>query len=165
MTWQWYGWLILKATHLVLGFILFGVIYYLGFFTSRVVRELDAEERARIVPKVLPAYMHWLKWEAWWTVASGAALWSWKVWILGSFPDPTAVRTWALALGATITISIALSITWVVCPMQDRIAALSQTRQFGEDWHSLVFRSRFFVRLFSWLGIAVVVLMVFAAGA
>ena len=161
VTWQGAGWIALKAAHLSLGMILFGVIYYLGFFTSRAMRHLEPRDRALLIPRVLPAYFRWLRWEALWTIVSGVVLLIWKVAVLGLMPRPGAPGIWLLGIGMALTVYVGYSIAFVICPLQDRICALALEGPEGSpELDALTMRSRNYCQAGSWLGLAVVVFMV-----
>ncbi|MEM7182603.1 MAG: hypothetical protein AAF518_16940 [Spirochaetota bacterium] len=152
----------MRCTHLVLGFILFGVIYYLGMFTNRVIRGMDKKMRKEIVPKILPGYFHWLKWEAVWTVLSGFALLFWKFAVLRQPFILLSRYTFCLSIGVCITLFITVSIWFVILPLQDRILELTEEGRWTEELDEIVWRSRKFSHLSSTLGILVVIMMVAA---
>ena len=156
------GWFILRCTHFILGFILFGVIYYLGMFTNRVIRSMDKEMRVQIVPKILPAYFHWLKWEAVWTVISGFALLFWKFIVLRQPFILFSKYTYCILLGMSLTLFITACIWLVILPLQNRILILTQKGEWTEELEQIVWRSRKFSHLSSYLGITIIITMVAA---
>lgn len=154
------GWYVLRCIHFSLGFILFAVIYYLGMFTSSAIRQMDKNQRQQIVPKILPAYFHWLKWEAIWTILSGFALLAWKFLVL---KHPFLLFTkyfFFLFLGMSLTITITLMIWIKILPYQNRILQLTQQGKWTKELDLLVWQTRQFSRTCSHLGILVVITMV-----
>ncbi|MCB1179627.1 MAG: hypothetical protein KDK36_18760 [Leptospiraceae bacterium] len=153
-------WYVLKCIHLVLGFILFGVIYYLGMFTSGVIRRMDKESRKNLVPHILPAYFHWLKWEAVWTILSGIALVIWKFFVM-KFPFYLfSKNSFFIFIGMTLTITITIFIWFWILPMQNKILKLTEEGLWTEELDLIVMKSRKFSHICSWLGIIVVICMV-----
>lgn len=155
-------WYILRCIHLVLGFILFGVIYYLGMFTSRVIRDMNKEMRKEIVPKILPAYFHWLKWEAVWAILSGFILLFWKIFVLKHTFLLFSKYGIFLIMGMGVTICITIFIWFIILPLQNRILELTENNEWTEELDTIVWRSRRFSHISSWLGISVVIFMVSA---
>lgn len=116
--------------------------------------------RKAIVPNILPAYFHWLKWEALWTVLSGFALFFWKIVVLGHSFVLYSKYALFMLMGMSVTIGITFTIWFVILPLQDRILELTKHGEWTEELDSIVWRSRKFAHISSWLGILVVVFMV-----
>jgi len=68
--------IVLRWIHFVAGITWIGLLYFFNLVNMPFLRELDAQQRGLVIPKLMPRAMWWFRWSALVTVLAGFAYWN-----------------------------------------------------------------------------------------
>ncbi|HLI03399.1 MAG TPA: hypothetical protein VKU93_03920, partial [Terracidiphilus sp.] len=68
--------IVLRWIHFVAGITWIGLLYFFNLVATPFLRELDAQQRGLVVPRLMPKALWWFRWSALLTVLVGVAYWS-----------------------------------------------------------------------------------------
>jgi uncharacterized membrane protein len=68
--------MLLRWVHFVAGIIWIGLLYFFNLVNAPFLNELDAKQRAIVIPRLMPKAMWWFRWTSVVTVLAGIAYWN-----------------------------------------------------------------------------------------
>lgn len=148
---------IVRYLHIMAGIFWMGLLWFFNLINGKVMKEIPAEVKKEVFPRLMGPAMWWFRWMAMWTLIFGLILFGFKIEVQG-FMEINA----AIYLGMILAIYMWFNVWFMIWPRQKLIIAnLGEGGPKPPD--DAAPKAAFYSRINAWLSIPVIFLMVLSA--